>query len=87
MNVLPPHAERPAGSEPPATQEIARYVVGTAVWAPLAHTTQPWWCSASGQQISLLAGAGRQLMVADPGGRPAASCLPAACEHLGSSHG
>jgi hypothetical protein len=87
MNVLPPPAGRLTGSEPPATEEIATYVVGTAVWAPLAHNTQPWWFSASGQQISLLADAGRQLMLADPGGRPAASCPPAACEHLGSSHG
>jgi hypothetical protein len=87
MNIFPPPAERLAGSEPLATQEIATYAVGAAVWAPSAHNTQPWWFSASGQQISLLAGAGRQLMVADPGGRPPASCPPAACEHLGSSHG
>jgi hypothetical protein len=87
MNVRPPPAGRLAGSEPPGTQEIARYVVGMAVWAAWAHSTRRWWFSASGQQVSLLAGAGRQLMVAGPGGRRAASCLPAACEHLGSSHG
>ena len=83
MNVLPPPAERLAGSERLITEEMATYAVG-AVWARSAHNTQPWWFSASGQQISLLAGAGRQLMVADPGGRPPASCPPAACEHLGS---
>ncbi|HEX9358036.1 MAG TPA: hypothetical protein VF933_30000, partial [Streptosporangiaceae bacterium] len=30
------------------------------------HNTQPGWYSASGQEISLHADAGRQLMVADP---------------------
>ena len=48
---------------------MARYVVGAAVWAPSVHNTQPWWFSAGGQEISLHADAGRQLMVADPGGR------------------
>jgi hypothetical protein len=77
MDILPPPAEQLAGSEPLTTQEIATYAVGAAVWAPSAHNTQPWWFSASRQQ----------LMVASPGGRPLASCPPAACEHLGSSHG
>jgi hypothetical protein len=86
MNILPPPAERLAGSEPLTTEEIATYAVEAAVWAPLTHNTQPWWFSASGQQISLLAGAGRP-MVADPGGSASVSCPPAACEHLGSSHG
>jgi hypothetical protein len=86
MNVLSPPAERLAGSERLTTEEMATYEVG-AVWARSAHSTQPWWFSASGQQISLLAGAGRQLMVADPGGRPPAPCPSAACEHLGSGHG
>ena len=87
MNIFPPPAERLAGSEPLTAKEIATYAVGAAVWVPSTHNIQPWWFSASGQQISLLAGAGRQLMVADPGGRPPASCPSAACEHLGSSHG
>ena len=39
------------------------------MWAPSVHNTQPWWFSARGQEISLHADAGRQLMVADPGGR------------------
>jgi hypothetical protein len=69
MDILPPPAERLAGSRPPTAEEIAAYVVGAAVWAPSVHNTQPWSFSAVGQEISLLADAGRQLMVADPGGR------------------
>src|ERR1022692_4606759 len=69
LDVLPPPAERLAGPEPPTAEEIAAYVVGAAVWAPSVHNTQPWSVNASGQEISLLADAGRQLMVADPSGR------------------
>ncbi len=50
-------------------QAVAAYVVAAAVWAPSVHNTQPWWFSAGGQEISLHADAGRQLMVADPRGR------------------
>ena len=39
------------------------------MWAPSVHNTQPWRFTAVGQQISLHADAGRQLMVADPDGR------------------
>jgi nitroreductase len=69
MDILPPPAERLAGSRPPTAAEIAACVVGAAVWAPSVHNTQPWWFSAVGQEISLHADVGRQLMVADPSGR------------------
>jgi hypothetical protein len=69
MDILPLPGESLAGPEPLTAEEIAAYVVGAAVWAPSVHITQPWWFSAGGQQISLHAGAGRQLMVAGPRGR------------------
>ena len=57
-------------STPPVTaEEIARYVVAEAVWAPSVNNTQPWRFVADGQQISLYADADRGLPVADPDGR------------------
>jgi hypothetical protein len=56
-------------SEPMTAEEIARYVVTQAVWAPSVHNTQPWRFTADGRQISLYADAGRGLPVADPDGR------------------
>ena len=56
-------------NEPMTTEEIARYVVATAVWAPSVHNTQPWRFTVGGQQISLHADADRRLVVADPNGR------------------
>ena len=44
-------------------------MVAAAVWAPSVHNSQPWRFGARGQEISLHADAGRQLMVADPLGR------------------
>jgi len=49
--------------------EIARYVVAEAVWAPSVLNTQPWRFTLDGQQISLYADTDRQLRVADPDGR------------------
>jgi hypothetical protein len=56
-------------SEQMTAEEIARYVVAKAVWAPSVHNTQPWRFTSSGQQISLHADVDRRLVVADPDGR------------------
>ncbi len=58
-------------SEPMITaEEISRYVVAYATWAPSVHNTQPWRFTADGeQQISLYADTSRRLTVADPDGR------------------
>jgi hypothetical protein len=69
MGVLPLPDGQPAGPAPLTAGEVARHVVAAAVWAPSVHNTQPWRFTAGGQQISLRADAGRQLMVADPDGR------------------
>jgi len=58
------------GQRPPHTgDEVAGFVVATAVWAPSVHNTQPWRFAAEGSEVTLWADAGRQLTVADPGGR------------------
>jgi hypothetical protein len=69
MDILSLPAEPSFGPGPLTMEEIAAYVVAAAVWAPSVHNTQPWWFRADGQEISLYADAGRQLMVADPRGR------------------
>jgi hypothetical protein len=88
VDAVPPPDRPPAGPPSLAGEEIARYVVAAAVWAPSVHNTQPWRFTASQQQISLHADAGRQLHVADPDGREmriscgaASTCGAAAALH------
>jgi len=64
-----PLPETPAGPPLPTAEDVVRYVVATAVWAPSVHNTQPWRFSADGQEICLHADPVRQLAVADPDGR------------------
>jgi hypothetical protein len=60
----------PMTTEALTDEEIARYVVARAVWAPSVHNTQPWRFTADGSaQVSLHADASRRLAVADPDGR------------------
>jgi len=72
-------------SEPMTAEQIARYIVAEAVWAPSVHNTQPWRFIAGSepggqhagqhareqdsQQISLHADPDRRLTAADPEGR------------------
>jgi len=64
-----PRAAEPATDEPADAEEIARYAVAEAVWAPSVHNTQPWRFVSDGRQLSLYADAERGLPVADPDGR------------------
>jgi hypothetical protein len=55
-------------------EEIARFAIGTAIWAPSVHNTQPWRFAAESAgersgEISLCADPDRRLPVADPHGR------------------
>jgi hypothetical protein len=54
---------------PGTTDEIARFAIETAVWAPSLHNTQPWRFGARSGEISLYADPDRRLAVADPAGR------------------
>jgi nitroreductase len=65
-------ARRPGGpqpDEPGSPEEIARFAIGAAVWAPSVHNTQPWRFGAQQGEISLYADPDRRLAVADPDGR------------------
>lgn len=66
------NTQEPEGQSGPRLQsgdDIVRYVVAHAVWAPSVHNTQPWHFSAEEHQITLHADPARQLAVADPDGR------------------
>jgi hypothetical protein len=66
----PAGSQRPDDVSAPGTpEEIARFVVGAAVWAPSVHNTQPWRFQARPQEISLYADPDRRLSGADPDGR------------------
>ena len=54
---------------PGSPEEIARFAIGAAVWAPSVHNTQPWRFGAQPGEISLYADPDRRLTVADPAGR------------------
>jgi Nitroreductase family len=57
-------------NEPMTAEEVVRYLVSRAVWAPSVHNTQPWRFTADdGPRVSLHADVGRRLAVADPDGR------------------
>src|SRR6266567_8877481 len=60
-------------SQPMTAEQVARYVVTEAVWAPSVHNTQPWRFTVDGgsasPRISLHADPERRLAVADPDGR------------------
>jgi hypothetical protein len=56
-------------TRPMTAEEIARYVVAEAVWAPSVNNTQPWRYTVGRQQISLHADPDRRLEAADPDGR------------------
>jgi len=62
-------AQRDSARSLPTCAEVARYVIGSAVWAPSVHNTQPWWFAVDGAEIELHADIRRLLPVADPGGR------------------
>jgi hypothetical protein len=69
VNILTPDACPGDVRVPLTAAQITAYVVGSAVWAPSVHNTQPWWFAADGGGIALYADCGRQLSVADPLGR------------------
>jgi len=69
MNTKIVPAQRASAFPPRTTVEVARYVIGSAIWAPSVHNTQPWWFAIDGAQIELHADVRRLLCVADPAAR------------------
>jgi hypothetical protein len=55
--------------EMPRADDIAHFLVDTAVWAPSVYDTQPWWFGTRGSTVTVHADAERRLDVADPDGR------------------
>jgi hypothetical protein len=77
-NAAGSEARRSDGGLQPDVQgspdEIARFAISTAIWAPSVHNTQPWRFGAQSfgersGEISLSADPDRRLAVADPQGR------------------
>jgi hypothetical protein len=69
MNIETVPVQRASTLPPPGRAEVARYVIGSAIWAPSVHNTQPWWFAIDGAEIELHADSRRLLCVADPAGR------------------
>jgi hypothetical protein len=69
MDVLPRPGEQPTRPQPLSAEDVARYVVAAAIWAPSVHNTQPWRFGLGEQGLSLHADGSRQLITADPGAR------------------
>lgn len=59
--------EVPSARSP--AEDIARFVVEAAVYAPSVHNTQPWWFYSADHEIGVHADDERKLEVADPDGR------------------
>src|ERR1700761_8552483 len=64
--------DTPAGVKPDeasSPEEIARFVVETAINAPSVNNTQPWWFYGIDREVGMHADDERRLPVADPDGR------------------
>jgi hypothetical protein len=59
--------ETPTAASP--VEEIARFAVETAVYAPSVNNTQPWWFYGADHEVGVHADDERKLAVADPDGR------------------
>ena len=69
MDAVPLPDGELAAPEPLTEDEVARYVVAAAVWAPSVHNTQPWRFVAHDDVIELWDDPARGLPVLDPVGR------------------